>query len=134
MCVIFEFLDTTFCESIFIPTAYSLKKSLKAAFFYAKRGMHLDDVDHVDLCCRSFYKCDAYKNTIQMTEMKEWNTICECVRSFRECLSKLKSNISNEVAYFVNTIKCHEKDHQESTETGILSKNTTFSLVYLFVI
>lgn len=85
--------------------------------------MQLNEVDHVDMCCRSFYKCDAYKN-IQLTEMKEWNTtLCECVRSFRECLSKLNSNTSNEVAYFVNTMKCHEKVHQVSTEAGILSTN-----------
>lgn len=56
------FIDTRFCESILLPTENTLKKSFEATFFNAKRDKDLDEKDHVDSCCRTFHKCDAYKH------------------------------------------------------------------------
>lgn len=54
--------DTKYCESLLLPTEHSLKRSLEATLTNAIRGTHLENkIDQIDGCCRSLYKCDAYK-------------------------------------------------------------------------
>lgn len=75
------FSDTKYCESILSPTDYSLTKSLEATLITGNKKTYLDEKDHVDLCCRSFQKCDSYKhielNHNQTTELHIRH--CDCV-------------------------------------------------------
>lgn len=55
--------NTKFCASILSSNENALKISLRAAFInHVKKDTQFDEMDHLDLCCRSFYKCDSYKS------------------------------------------------------------------------
>lgn len=109
----FSFPGTKYCESILLPTDRALKKSLEATLFSAKNEIYLNDVDRLDLCCRSLHKCDAYKNA----ELNHTNELyvrhCECVHTFRKCLKSLNTSLSNDIAFVhsINITKCYAKDH-----------------------
>lgn len=55
--------NTKFCASILSSDENALKISLRAAFInHVKKDTQFNEIDHLDLCCRSFYKCDSYKS------------------------------------------------------------------------
>lgn len=96
-----------------MPGEESLRKSLIATFIYEKKGTHLNDSDRLDSCCRSFHKCDAFER-IEFNSSNEQNMKhCECVHSFRTCLKKLNSILSNELSFLhsINTSKCYAIDN-----------------------
>lgn len=102
------FSGTKFCASILLPTEHTFNQSLEV-----KRGVHFDEKDHVDLCCRSFHKCDAHKN-IQLNHTNDRIFgHCGCIRLFQTCLKNVNTSLSNEVAFFysMNTTKCYTKIH-----------------------
>lgn len=106
--------DTMFCESILSPNEKALKKSLEASFVNnVKSDTRLDEIDHLDLCCRSFYKCNSYKN-IEFNYTNERNIgHCDCEYFFRACLNNLNTTLSNEIGFIhiVNTTKCYANDY-----------------------
>lgn len=109
------FSDTKFCESLLLPTEKALKKSLEAALVNAKRRILLDEKDQVDTCCRSLYKCDAYKRiAFNLTNDSLWNIQpCDCIHLFQICLDKLNTSLSSEVDFLhsMNTTKCYINDY-----------------------
>lgn len=76
--------------------------------------MYLDDEKfHVDLCCRSLFKCDAFKH-VDMHLTNDWNfSHCECVNLFQTCLQNINTPLSDEVAHvhYMNATKCYAKNH-----------------------
>lgn len=75
--------------------------------------MYLDERDHVDACCRSLHKCDAFKHT-ELNYTSEWNIQhCECEHSFRTCLNDLNTKSSIELAsiHALKATKCYAKDY-----------------------
>lgn len=105
--------DTKFCESIILPTEFTLKKSFEATFFNAKTHIHSSESDRVDLCCRSLHKCDAHKRILLNYTNESCVRNCECEYSFVKCLENLNSSLSNELAFVhsINTTKCYAKDY-----------------------
>lgn len=110
----FNLSDTKFCESILSPTEFTLKRSFEATFDNVKKGGYLNDSDRVDLCCRSFHKCEAHKH-IELNYTNEQANIrhCECEYSFKNCLDKLNTSSSNVMGlmHSLNTEKCYAIDH-----------------------
>lgn len=110
----FSFSDTKFCESILLPTEKTLKKSLETTFVIAKQGMHLDEKNNADLCCRTLHKCDAHKRIEFNQTNDEWYIRhCECVNSFKMCLNTLETSLSKEFAFSfsINATKCFSLDY-----------------------
>lgn len=108
-----SFSDTTYCPSILLPTENLLKKTLDSTFFKSKNGAFLNETDRIDLCCRSLYKCNAYKR-IELNLTYVWNIRhCDCVHSFQICLKNLNTSVSNKVNFVhsLNTVTCFSKDH-----------------------
>lgn len=107
------FAGTQFCESILLPTEHTLKVSLEATFIQTKRGMHSDGKDHIDLCCRSFHKCDAHKHIELKYTTESYIRHCDCIDLFQGCLKGLNTSLSNETAtiYSLNATKCYAKDY-----------------------
>lgn len=90
-----------------MPTKETLKTSLKASFVKSI------EIDQVDSCCRSFYKCDAHKSN-EFNRTNEWDIPhCECMHSFQTCLDSLNNSLSEDFTYIhsINTIKCYSKDY-----------------------
>lgn len=109
----FSISGTKFCESILLPTEFTLKKSFEATFVSVKDELYLNETDRVDLCCRSLHKCDAHKH-IEFNYKNESNIRhCKCVYSFQNCLKNLNTSLSNELAFFhsVNTTRCYAKEY-----------------------
>lgn len=106
--------NTKFCASILSSDENALKISLRAAFInHVKKDTPLDEWDHLDLCCRSFYKCDSYKS-IELNYTAEWDAHhCDCEYFFETCLDNLNTAPSNalRVNHFVNTPKCYANDY-----------------------
>lgn len=106
--------NTKFCASILSPDESALKRSLQAAFINnVKKDAKFDEKDHLDLCCRSFYKCDSYKS-IEFNYKTEWNTRhCDCEYFFDTCLKNLNTTLSNalRIIHTVNTPKCYANDY-----------------------
>lgn len=96
-----------------MPTEFTLKISFEAIFINAKKIIHFDERDNVDLCCRSFHKCEAYKhhefNYRNETNMQN----CNCIKLFQNCLENLNTSLSSEVSFFhsMNNTKCYDKDY-----------------------
>lgn len=96
-----------------MPTENTLKKSLESTFLHAKSNIPPTEKERVDLCCRSFHKCDAHKHA-GLNQTIDLNIRhCDCLRMFRICLEKLKTPLSNELGYIysINATKCYAKDH-----------------------
>lgn len=107
--------DTKFCASILSPTEDALKKSLESAFINnVKTDTRFDDKDNVDLCCRSFYKCNSFKS-IELNYTTTVRNIrhCDCEYFFRTCLNNLNTTLSNEIGFIhtLNTTKCYANDY-----------------------
>lgn len=73
--------------------------------------MHLNDSDRLDLCCRSFHKCNAVEQIVLNSRSERNIPHCECVHSFRMCLKRFNSMLSNELSFLhsMNTSKCYAK-------------------------
>lgn len=110
----FNLSDTKFCESILSPTEFTYKKSFEATFDDVKSGEYFNESGRVDLCCRSFHKCEAYKH-IQLNYTNEEANIrhCECEYIFKNCLEHLNTSSSNVLGFIhtLNTRKCYAIDH-----------------------
>lgn len=110
----FNLRETKFCESILSPTEFTLKRSFEATFDSVKSGGYSNEIDRVDLCCRSFHKCEARKN-IELNYTNEQVNIrhCECEYSFKNCLDNLNTSSSNVLGFIhsLNTEKCYVIDH-----------------------
>ncbi|XP_031616408.1 uncharacterized protein LOC116336600 [Contarinia nasturtii] len=128
--------DTHYCASVLSPSEYSLKKSLEATFFSPRRVTPLNEKHHIDLCCRSSYKCNAYKH-MELNSKTEYDDIqhCECLHSFQICLKNLNTSLSNEVAFIhsLNATNCYSNDHKIikciKFETYSSSKHHLFSFM-----
>lgn len=88
-----------------------MKKSLEATFINAKKGTYLDEKDHLDACCRSFHKCNAFKH-IEFNHTNNWSH-CDCIHFFQKCLKNSDTSLSNELAFIhsINATKCYAKDY-----------------------
>ncbi|XP_055315866.1 uncharacterized protein LOC129579678 [Sitodiplosis mosellana] len=107
--------DTKYCQSILLPTEHILKKTLDSTFVKSKSGAVLSEVNRIDLCCRSLYKCNAHKYN-ELNQTTAWNSgirHCECVNSFKICLKSLNTSLSNKFDFIhsINTTKCSSNDH-----------------------
>lgn len=75
----------------------------------------MDEKDQVDTCCRSLYKCDAYKRiAFNLTNDALWNIQpCDCIHLFQICLDNLNTSLSSEVdlLHSMNTTKCYINDY-----------------------
>lgn len=91
-----------------MPTESTLKQSLEELLVNGKKGS-----DHVDLCCRWFLKCNAFKRFALEIINKSYNNHCECLYSFQNCLKDLNSTLSNEIGllHSMDVTKCYSKDH-----------------------
>lgn len=98
---------TKFCESVLLPTEFTLK------FVTVKKGTYLNDSDHLDLCCRSIHKCEAHKRIELNYTIDAYIRHCECEYSFQNCLENLNSSLSNELGFIhsLNTSKCYTIDY-----------------------
>lgn len=103
------------------------KRSFDAIFVNTKSGSELNGTERVDLCCRTFHKCDAFKrettnHTFDITN-KSYIRHCGCENSFKKCLSNLNTTLSNEIAFMhsLNSTKCYTRDHP------IIKCNQTFN-------
>lgn len=86
---------------------------LEATFVNTKTNTLLDEKEKIDICCRTLYKCNAYKRS-ELNPTTEWHIPhCECVSSFQVCLKNLNTSLSNEVSllYSINATKCYSHDH-----------------------
>lgn len=109
-----QFLGTKFYESILLPTKHTLTKSLRTALFSARNDSSLNEENRLDLCCRSLYKCDAYKiNELNGTIDRSSFLHCYCALSFRTCLKKLNTSLSSDLAFIhlINATKCYATDY-----------------------
>lgn len=73
----------------------------------------MNEIDQIDLCCRSLYKCNAHKKS-ELNQVTPWGIRhCACVSSFQTCLKKLNTSLSNEVNFVhsINTTTCFAKDY-----------------------
>lgn len=109
-----KYSDTKFCQSILLPSVNTLKKSLDASFINTiKNDTQFNENYHLDLCCRSFYKCNSYK-CIELNYTNDENFgNCDCEYYFRSCLNRLNTTLSSEIAivHTVNTRKCYAHDY-----------------------
>lgn len=110
-----KFLGTKFCESLLLPTEKALKRSLEATLVNANIRTDSDEKYQIDACCRSLYKCDAYKRVaLNQTNDLFWNIRpCDCIELFQICLVNLDSSLSNEIEllHSINTTKCYTSDY-----------------------
>lgn len=106
--------NTKFCTSILLSDESALRTSLRAAFInHVKKDTQFDEADHLDLCCRSFYKCDSYKS-IELNYTTAWNSHhCDCEYFFELCLNNLNTTSSNvlRVNHIVDTPKCYANEY-----------------------
>lgn len=96
-----------------LPTEHLLQKTLDSTFINSRNNTILNETDRIDMCCRSFYKCNSYKQ-IELNQTTVWAIRhCDCVRSFQICLKNLNTTLSNELNFIhsINTTKCFSKDH-----------------------
>lgn len=89
--------DTKICESVLLPTEFTLKRLFEDAFVSVKKGTYLNDSDHLDLCCRSLHKCEAHKHIELNYTIEAYVRHCECEYSFQTCLENLNSSLSIEL-------------------------------------
>lgn len=90
---------------------------LEATFVITKWGMNLNEKDHVDICCRTFHKCDAHKRDDLNVTTELYVRHCDCIHSFQLCLQRANTSLSNEFAFMhsINSTRCYGS----STKSGI---------------
>lgn len=110
-----SFLGANFCESILLPSEYSLKTSLEATLVNAKQIHSDNDLIKLDLCCRICHKCDAHKHKELNVTTKSHSRHCDCANSFQLCLNRLNTSLSKEFAflYSVNATTCYRLDDDQ---------------------
>lgn len=100
-----------------INTETALRESLDASFVNVKKNTDFNtEVDHLDLCCRSMFKCSAHKNNdFNYRHTNYWNIFhCECEYYFHMCLKRINNSLLSKEFEFIrlfNTTKCYAMEH-----------------------